>query len=568
MGKLLHSTFELTDEPMTEGEIRKAFTNFRYFTSHCQQIVDKRRRLVYMRLNRFQDMVFEKLLPMVDPATRLDKRHDVIFLKPRQVGATVGIFDWENYILSYVEGIENFNILHTFPATDTVAKIYSQKLEPIITGVHPDIMPTIEKEPAMSSTIRLHYKDILGVRRNNYLDLVSANANSIRSGTANMWVADEVAFYRKPEALEDAISPSLPAYGFSLVVYASTFDDKMSPYFKEKIQIARDNPEDWTLIFAPWFMVYPEEPQGVDISTLKLTEYDENVVIPAMREFGLPTELWGDAIDWYHRQSNRTSNMQKEYPTTLDEVMQIGAAKCYFDESDIKFQEENNAEEGEMFRLVTDMQTGKVEAQKTDVSPLTIFRRPVYGHRYKIVADAITSMNDGSDYFAMMVFDDEDMSEVAEFYEKGLSIEDYADYAVGIAKIYNNATIAPEKNMAEAFIAAVKARNYYYFYYESDSDRKKKTPGIRTTQSSKNAMLDILSLLLHTHKIKIRSKMALKQMRTYEKRIKTRADGTKLVRVEARAGHHDDLVSCCFIYAGTLTQQQIGGAQSSGWFLM
>lgn len=568
MGKLLHSTFELTDEPMTSDDIRKAFTDFRYFTSHCQQIVDKRRRLVYMRLNRFQEMVFEKLLPMVDPETRIDKRHDVIFLKPRQVGATVGIIDWVNYILSYVEGLENFNILHTFPATDTVAKIYSQKVEPIITGVHPDIMPTIEKEPAMSSTIRLHYKDILGVRRNNYYDLVSANANSIRSGTANMWIADEVAFYRKPEALEDAISPSLPAYGFSLVVYASTFDDKMSPYFKEKIQIARDNPEDWTLIFAPWFMVYPEEPQGVDLTTLTLTEYDKNVVIPAMKEFGLPTELWGDAIDWYHRQSNRTSNMQKEYPTTLDEVMQIGAAKCYFDESDIKFQEENNAEEGEMFRLVTDMQTGKVEAQKTDVSPLTIFRRPVYGHRYKIVADAITSMNDGSDYFAMMVFDDEDMSEVAEFYEKGLSIEDYADYAVGIAKIYNNATIAPEKNMAEAFIAAVKARNYYYFYYESDSDRKKKTPGIRTTQSSKNAMLDILSLLLHTHKIKIRSKMALKQMHTYEKRIKSRADGTKLVRVEARAGHHDDLVSCCFIYAGTLTQQQIGGQQSTGWFLM
>jgi len=568
VGKLLHSTFELTDEPMTSDDIRKAFTDFRYFTSHCQQIVDKRRRLVYMRLNRFQEMVFEKLLPMVNPETRIDKRHDVIFLKPRQVGATVGIIDWVNYILSYVEGLENFNILHTFPATDTVAKIYSQKVEPIITGVHPDIMPTIEKEPAMSSTIRLHYKDILGVRRNNYYDLVSANANSIRSGTANMWIADEVAFYRKPEALEDAISPSLPAYGFSLVVYASTFDDKMSPYFKEKIQIARDNPEDWTLIFAPWFMVYPEEPQGVDLTTLTLTEYDKNVVIPAMKEFGLPTELWGDAIDWYHRQSNRTSNMQKEYPTTLDEVMQIGAAKCYFDESDIKFQEENNAEEGEMFRLVTDMQTGKVEAQKTDVSPLTIFRRPVYGHRYKIVADAITSMNDGSDYFAMMVFDDEDMSEVAEFYEKGLSIEDYADYAVGIAKIYNNATIAPEKNMAEAFIAAVKARNYYYFYYESDSDRKKKTPGIRTTQSSKNAMLDILSLLLHTHKIKIRSKMALKQMHTYEKRIKTRADGTKLVRVEARAGHHDDLVSCCFIYAGTLTQQQIGGQQSTGWFLM
>lgn len=568
MGKLLHSTFELSEEPLSDEEIRRAFSDFRYFTSNCQQIVDKRRRLVYMRLNRFQNMVFEKLLPMVDPNTRIDKRHDVIFLKPRQVGATVGIIDWVNYILSYVEGIENFNILHTFPATDTVAKIYSQKVEPIITGVHPDIMPTIEKEPAMSSTIRLHYKDILGVRRNNYYDLVSANANSIRSGTANMWIADEVAFYRKPEALEDAISPSLPAYGFSLVVYASTFDDKMSPYFKEKILIARDNPEDWTLIFAPWFMVYPEEPQGVDLSTLELTEYDKTVVIPAMKEYGLPTELWGDAIDWYHRQSTRTSNMQKEYPTTLDEVLKIGEAKCYFSLDDIEYQKQNNMEEGAPYRLVTDIQTGKVEAQLTEASPFMMYRPPVYGHKYKLVADAITSMNEGSDYFAMSIFDDNDLSQVATFYEKGLSIEDYADYAVGISKIYNNATIAPEKNMAEAFIAAVKARNYYYFYYENEKDRKNRVPGIRTTQSSKNNMLDILCMLLANHKITIRSRQTLKQMETYEKKIKMRPDGTKRVQVGARAGHHDDLVSTLFIYAGTLSQQQINGYSGPGWSIL
>ena len=522
-----------------------------------------------MRLNAFQQVIFDKLLPMIDPETRADTRQDVVFVKGRQVGASVGMIAFINYLLSYVEGIENFNVIHVFPDTDTISKLYSQKVEPIVSGVHPDIMPTIEKEPAMSSSIRLHYKDILGVRRNNYYDLVSANAKSFRGGTANMLVLDEVSYYRHPETLEDAISPMLPPYGFSLVVYASTFDDRQSPYFKEKIKVAMDNPEGWTLIFVPWFMVYPEEPQGVDITTLTLTDYDKEVIIPAMQEYHLPVENWGDAISWYHVMSNgRVTNMKKEYPTTLTEVMQIGMAKCFFDEEDLKFQEGNNAEEGEPFRLVTDMQSGKVEAQKTDISPFTIFRRPVYGHKYKLVADAITSMSEGSDYFAMTVFDDTDMSEVAEFYEKGLSIEDYADYAVGISKIYNNATIAPEKNMAEAFIAAVKARNYYYFYYENEKDRKKKTPGIRTTQSSKNAMLDILSLLLHTHKIKIRSKMALKQMHTYEKRVKTRADGTKLVRVEARAGHHDDLVSCLFIYAGTLNQQQINGQQSSGWFLM
>ena len=567
MGKILSSTFELTDEPMTDEEIRRAFTDFRYYTSHCQQIVDKRRRLVYMRLNRFQELVFEKLLPMVDPETRLDRRHDVVFLKPRQVGATVGMIDFVNFILAYAEGLENFNVLHTFPATDTVAKIFSQKVQPIITGVHPDIMPTIEKEPAMSSTIRLHYKDVWGIKRNNFYDLVSANANSIRSGTANMWIADEVAFYRKPEVLEDAISPALPPDGFSLVVFASTFDDRMSDYFKNKIQIAADNPEDFTLIFAPWFMVYPEEPKGIPLSSLKLTEYDETVSIPAFEEFDLPTDLWGDAIDWYHRMSKRVTNMQKEYPTTLSEVMRIGENKTYFTAEAITNQRKN-VEVGTPFRLLTDNVSGKVEAQTTDVSPFTIFRQPQWGERYAITVDPTLAVSEKTDLFCFSVWNLNTLEQVATYRTRDMSIEDYADAVVGVAKIYNKAIVCPEQNVAEALVACIRALGYYNFYYESPSMRAKKVPGIRTTASSKDQMLRRLELLFNNKRITLHDKNWVDELETFERIVKIKSDGSTVVKAAARKGKHDDTVATCWIFAGMLEQRQLTGSSGGGFTIL
>ena len=85
MTKALQSTFELSVPSPTRGDFVRVIgeCDFDYFTSHFQQIIDKRRRLVPMELNPFQKRVFEKLLPMIDPKTRLDRSRTVIFLKSR-----------------------------------------------------------------------------------------------------------------------------------------------------------------------------------------------------------------------------------------------------------------------------------------------------------------------------------------------------------------------------------------------------------------------------------------------------------------------------------------------------
>lgn len=467
---------------------------------------------------------------------------------------TTGMIAFINWFLSCVESIENFNFIHILPAVDTISKLYAQKVAPIVQGVHPDIMATIEKMPAMTSSIRLYYKDIMGVRRNNYYDLVSANASSLRSGTANAILYDEVSFYRHPEELEDAVSPMLPPYGFSLVIYASTFDDKQSEFFKNKIITARENPDTWTLMFSPWFQVYPEEPQGVSLDSLELTEYDQQVIMPAMAEYGLPKDLWGDAISWYHETSTRTSNMKKEYPTTLDEVLAIGENKSVFTAESLAKQENNILPE-RPYQLVIDALTGKPELKKVDESPISIYKFPVYGHKYMLTCDPIGSNSEDSDFYAASVWDTQNNEQVATLYVKGIMVEDIAEMTAGLAKVYNRAVICPERNMSEGLQACLRSLGYYYFYYPDKNSKNKKEAGIRTTVSSKPVMIDKLQLLLDSGRIIIHSRETLRQLKAYSKI--SRKSGA--ISFSAPKGDADDLVSTVFIYAGTLNSKALGG---------
>jgi hypothetical protein len=139
-------------------------------------------------------------------------------------------------------------------------------------------------------------------------------------------------------------------------------------------------------------------------------------------------------------------------------------------------------------------------------------------------------------------------------------VEDYADYAVSMAKLYNNAVICPESNVADAFIVSVRALGYYYLYYDSPQNRAKKIPGIRTTVSTKESLLDKLSLLLNNHKLILHDRETVQELKTFEKRVKMHADGTVTVRACARKGKRDDAIACLWIYVGTLDQRQLSGS--------
>ena len=546
---------------MSAEEIQRALNDFEYFMSNYAQIVGKDRKLHPFKLNAFQRMLFRELLPLIKKDTRLDRRLTVCVLKPRQVGCTVGIIAFINYICAFLDDFQNTSICHVLPVADTLSKLYNKKIDPIISGVHPSIYPDIYREN-LSSSIVTKYDNIKGIRRQNYYEIVSSGASSVRSDTINITIFDEVAFYRKPEVVADAVLGSMPDYGFSLVVYMSTFDTRSNTYFLDKIKTAASGADDWKLLFCPWFMVYPEQPQGIDYRDLELTEYDNKVIIPAMVQYGVSETRWGDAIDWYHRKSRVISSMLREYPTTVEEVIQFSDDKTVFAKESLDKQEPNILA-GERYRILTDNQTRKVEAQSTDSSPFTIYRKPVYGHRYRIAIDPITARSQETDYFVMQVMDLTNHDQVAIFRDRGLADEDYADWAVSIGTIYNNAELCPEINVANGFIVAVNSRRYYHWYYQDKKNRADRIPGLRTTVSSKELFIDKLTTLLDRESIKIHDEITLDELRNMVKKHK----GTS-VRMEARRGHHDDTVAALWIYAGSLSMPEIEKGKRSSFTIL
>ena len=572
MAKQLQSDYQLAYDHLTSDQLKRALSGdldgFRYFFEHCMQLQDKEtRQLIHPKLNKGQELIADTILKHVGKDTRANTHKEIVICGPRQFGKSTLITAISNYMAAYVSGLERSNIVHTLHTGGAVDKYYRQKMSPIVTGVHPDIFATIERSTLGPST-QLFYKDVKSIPRGSYYEILSAGSNSVRSGTVTVWLCDEPSEYRNPQMTEDAVSGAIPDHGFSFTAYIGTFSDRISSYFIDKIRLALDNPDEMELVFVPWFLVYGGEEDILDFTEDNYNDYDRDVILPELAKYGYSSREALGKIAWYHRRALRTAHMRYEFPTSIEDIMSLTSDRCFFSEEVRKMQEPNILA-GEPIRIVIDQFTRKPEMQKADESPFVVYKKPQDGHRYKLVVDAITSMSGNSDFFSMMVFDENNNEQCAVFYENGLALEDYADYAVQIAKLYNRATIVPEQNMAEGFIALVwEGQKYYNFYFQDQSARARKMPGIRTTATSRDGMLNTLTLLLESGRIIIHDQATLDEMSTFERKVKKRQDGSETVRIEARAGHHDDRVSNLWIFAGSLDRSQVAGKRSIGWTIL
>lgn len=570
MGKVLQNDYQL-DDVLTKDQIKRAlsgdFDGFKYFFENCMLLQDRdTRQYVHPKMNKGQELIARTILSYVAKDTRATVHKECVILGPRQFGKSTLLTSISDYIEAYVAGMENLNIVHTLHTGDAAAKFFKQKISPILTNVHPMIFPTIERDSSNSSTL-LKYRDVKGIRRGGFYEILSAGSNSVRSGTVTVWLCDEPSEYRNPEAVEDAISGAVPDHGFSFTAYIGTFSDRLTSYFLNKIQTALDNPDEMELVFIPWFLVYGQDGDGVGLTTDNYTEYDKEVIIPEMQKYGIPESEWHDKIGWYHRRALRTPKMKYEFPTSVKDILSLTADRAVFSKESLDKQEENILA-GKNYRILTDNQTKKVEAQETDISPFTIYRKPVYGHKYRIAIDPITARSDDSDNFAMHIMDLSNHEQVARFKENGLTDEEYADWAVAMGTIYNNADLCPEINVANGFVVAVNARRYYRWFYQDTKSRADRIPGIRTTVGSKEVMLDRLGSMLDRGTIIIHDEDTLDELRSMIKKIKTKTDGSKTIKMLAKKGHHDDLVAALWIYAGSLDMAQVEGRTRSNWAIL
>lgn len=570
MGKLLECEY-IGTETLTPEQIRQAlsgdYEGFKYFFENCLLIQDRdTRQYIHPKMNKGQQMIAKAIFKNVDKKNRKNEHREIVVIGPRQFGKSTLFTAIGDYLPAYVPGMENLNTVHTLQTGTTANKYFKQKIAPIVANVHPSIFPTIERDTLGTSTL-LRFKDIKGIPRGGYYEITSAGSNSVRSGTVSVWLCDEPSEYRNPEAVEDAVSGAISSYAWSFTAYIGTFSDRLSDYFLNKIKLALDNPDEIELIFIPWFLVYGREGDGFGFTEDKMTDYDREVIVPEMQKWGIPRDEWYDKLGWYHARALRTSKMRYEFPSSVDDIINMTSDRLVFNEDAIKRQEANVLE-GKKFRMVTDNSTGKVEAQETDVSPFTIFKEPRLGHQYRIAIDPITAQSQETDYFCMQVMDLNNNEQVAVFRERGLQDEDYADWAVSIGAIYNKAQLCPEINVANGFIVSVNAKRYYRWWYNGKKAQSDRIPGLRTTVSSKELFIDKLNALLSRDNIILHDRVTLDELNNFVRIVKSRSDGTQYIRMAAKGKSHDDTVMSLAIYAGTLSVQQLEGRRHTGFAII
>lgn len=570
MGKLLECEY-IGTETLTPEQIRQAlsgdYEGFKYFFENCLLIQDRdTRQYIHPKMNTGQQMIAKAIFKNVDKKNRKNEHREIVVIGPRQFGKSTLFTAIGDYLPAYVPGMENLNTVHTLQTGTTANKYFKQKIAPIVANVHPSIFPTIERDTLGTSTL-LRFKDVKGIPRGGYYEITSAGSNSVRSGTVSVWLCDEPSEYRNPEAVEDAVSGAISSYAWSFTAYIGTFSDRLSDYFLNKIKLALDNPDEIELIFIPWFLVYGREGDGFGFTEDKMTDYDREVIVPEMQKWGVPRDEWYDKLGWYHARALRTSKMRYEFPSSIDDIINMTSDRLVFNEESISKQKDNIMT-GKQYRIVTDNATGKVEAQETDISPFTIFKPPIYGHKYRIAIDPITAQSADTDNFVMHVMDMSNHEQVAVFRERGLQDEDYADWAVSMGNIYNRAQLCPESNVANGFIVAVNSKRYYHWFYQNKKNKADRIPGIRTTVSSKEYMVDCLGTLLDRGNIIIHDEHTIDELYNFVRHIKKRTDGSSYVRFAARSGHHDDDIAALWIYAGSLDLRQIEGGRRSGFAII
>ena len=570
MAKILECEYTGT-ETLTADQIRQAlsgdYEGFKYFFENCLLIQDRdTRQYIHPKMNVGQQMIAKAIFKNVDKKNRKNEHREIVVIGPRQFGKSTLFTAIGDYLPAYVPGMENLNTVHTLQTGTTANKYFKQKIAPIVANVHPAIFPTIERDTLGTSTL-LRFKDIKGIPRGGYYEITSAGSNSVRSGTVSVWLCDEPSEYRNPEAVEDAVSGAISSYAWSFTAYIGTFSDRLSNYFLNKIKLALDNPEEIELIFIPWFLVYGREGDGLGFTEDQMTDYDKEVIVPEMQKWGIPREEWFNKLGWYHTRSLRTSKMRYEFPSSIEDIITMTSDRLVFSQ-DVIDKQKKNIMAGKKYRIITDNATGKVEAQETDVSSLTIFKEPMLGHQYRIAIDPITAQSTETDNFVMQVMDLRNHEQVAVFRDRGLQDEDYADWAVSIGTIYNKAQLCPEVNVANGFIVAVNAHRYYRWFYQNKKNQADRIPGIRTTVSSKEFMIGCLDTLLSRENVIIHDEYTLEEFNNFVRHVKTRQDGTSYIRFAAKAGHHDDDIAALWIYAGSLDNRQIEGRKKSNFAII
>lgn len=474
--------------PLTQAEFNEIMLDFENYCERGSMIIDKNGTPVKFVLNEAQKVVAEDIISAV--FAEIPAPTNIFYHKCRQMGISVVVSKIEQYLGTRRK---NLGMQHVMPTEDDADDLFEKKFIPILQGVHPDLAPKTHKTER-----RIKFLEFGGVALNSYVNYSSSQKQSAgRGGTNQIVIEDEHAFYERVTNLERGLLATMPKAGLALRVVLSTANGMN--HFRDLAKVAEKS-RHWKYRFLPWHMLaeYEMEPVGRLKELTELTEY-ELKLCDIFEEAGYPVDTWARKMQWYEvvmqtEAKNDVDYMYENYPSTPDESFMATGAPVLPAQQLISLREKEVPYE--YVELMQD-QLGRVELKKTIASTIRRFKQPVLGHKYEFWADPADGGDQGDNSAAVLV-DINTMEAVLCIKEK-IEQNDFAEVLAQIGKIYNMATIVPERNTGQAMISwLVDVLKYPRVYIDPMATTKTRVVyGVYMTRPVKNEAITRAKFLLN-----------------------------------------------------------------------
>lgn len=518
--------------------LQQTIKNFPEWAEKFCVIRDKDGNLVPFKLKEQQLRLWEAIRVSIEEGVAVR----IIILKARQLGFSTMMQAFLLWYTTTKPGKGGLTMAHDEESAGELFKKIELMYDKLPDALHKEL-------EACRTSSKLGKKKSWGGDLNS--DLYVETAGNERAGRSKTFQAahlSEVAFWDKADELMYGLFQSIPMRG-SIIVVESTANGRGN-WFHRTWQKSQDPNSIWQGLFFPWHeeaeysmpapkdMVLDEEEKKLK-KAYKLTN-DQLM----WRRYKIEDECHGDV-----------EKFRQEYPLSPEEAF-IVSGDTYVAPKVIEFYES---------KCKPPLKKGRVElvgghpvftemphrAMDPVGPPWWIWKRPEKEHAYIIGADPAGGT--AHDFSAAHIVDTHTLEVVATFQGK-MDPDDFAHQLRWMARTYNDALIAPEKNgEGRATVLMLQKqlqypRLFFHQHMEDWSGGIKRTWGWVTSTRTRPTMLAELNALMRSKQLKLWCERTIRDISTF-----IRVEGTKIA--EADEGAWDDMVMSLAIAVNNETRQ-------------
>ncbi|MBF31893.1 MAG: hypothetical protein CL529_12050 [Aequorivita sp.] len=468
---------------MTPEELIAKLQDYYYYSQNFQKINTKLDGLQNFRLREYQKNFFDFLLNIEGP-----KR--AIVLKPRQAGFSTICASYFTHQMCTQENYKCIALADKKGRTAEIAGMYKTFIDTLPEELKPMIALKNTEQVLLNNPNELGPKGL----GSSIKFETGQDPNAGRSGTRKGAHISEVAFIRYMNEIDEGVANSIPLHESTTIIKESTANGRagIGKAFYDLWQASKRGDSIYKPFFVGWYEI--DDYQIKPPSDFKATKYEKEILkrFPVITEANLMwrrlklSEYLGDDEALILTPAER---FKQDFPLDDEEAFLNTGAPVFDPEILNKL---HNKLSSNRIADIKDRLNIDSFLLKNHWDKLKIFTPPRANMQYFIGADIAEGLASG-DASTFCVIDHE-FNQVASFYGR-IDPDIFGHVLIEIGELYNNATLAPEKNnMGHTTVTTIKNEGYPSLYREVIEDKvtkeTKERIGWVTSKSSKMVMLN------------------------------------------------------------------------------